>query len=35
MREAAKLLQDTLDEEKHADEVLNNIALETVNKKAA
>jgi ferritin-like metal-binding protein YciE len=35
MREAAKLLQDTLDEEKHADEVLNNIALQTVNKKAA
>lgn len=35
MRDAAKLLQQTLEEEKRTDELLNEIALRTVNKKAA
>jgi ferritin-like metal-binding protein YciE len=35
MSEAAQLLQQTLNEEKHADQLLNKIALDTVNKKAA
>lgn len=35
MRDAAKLLQQTLDEEKRTDELLNQIALKSVNKQAA
>jgi ferritin-like metal-binding protein YciE len=35
MRDAAKLLQQTLEEEKRTDELLSKIALNAVNKKAA
>lgn len=35
MNDAAKLLQQTLDEEKKTDELLNKLALQNVNKKAA
>ena len=34
-KEAARLLEDTLKEEKHADEVLSKIAVQSVNRKAA
>ncbi len=33
--EVSKLLQETLKEEKHADEILNKIAMQSVNWKAA
>lgn len=35
MNDAAKLLQQTLDEEKKTDELLNKLALQSLNKKAA
>ena len=35
MSEAAKLLEQTLDQEKNADKKLNDIALNEVNRKAA
>jgi len=35
MKEAAQLLQQTLQEEKQTDELLNKIALDRVNRKAA
>jgi len=35
MKDAAKLLEQTLEEEKKTDQLLNQIALSSVNKKAA
>jgi ferritin-like metal-binding protein YciE len=35
LNDAAKLLQETLDEEKKTDQLLNKLALQSVNKKAA
>jgi ferritin-like metal-binding protein YciE len=35
MTEAAKLLEETLEQEKKADKKLNDIALQEVNRKAA